>query len=202
MLKSELRKYFNGIFETKITAIYAKYHAIYAESLEEVVKRTMENQDVKDLVTSTDLMVDAQQKLTGQFDFLESWHLTQVISNASNFESKLKHKLKDSLRYVVMNYDEITTNNLDGFYGLFTKRQLEKFISEGKVIRNEYNQVIALRREIESVISAAHNAKRAYKDLIALGVNMSGFEEADKNLPAIVKLSVDPSIINETVEGK
>lgn len=53
-----------------------------------------------------------------------------------------------------------------------------------------------LKNELNNAISNETTGKRAYNALIALGVDMSDLPDANPNLPAIVKLSVDVCVMN------
>ncbi|GGB43406.1 hypothetical protein GCM10011409_21280 [Lentibacillus populi] len=80
-------------------------------------------------------------------------------------------------------------------FGLFDKVEQAK-----KDLRPQYKkieEIKTLKQEIESTIKNAASGKQAYKSLIALGVDMEGYEEEVKmKLPSVQKLSVDPCLIN------
>ncbi|MEJ9220679.1 hypothetical protein P4H46_21155 [Paenibacillus glucanolyticus] len=52
-----------------------------------------------------------------------------------------------------------------------------------------------LKRELDNVIATEPNGQRGYKSLVALGVDMKGFEASAPMLPAVVKLSVNPCLL-------
>lgn len=52
-----------------------------------------------------------------------------------------------------------------------------------------------LESELKQVIANEANGAKAYKALVALGVDLSEIEAPSANLPAIMKLSVDPALL-------
>jgi len=73
---------------------------------------------------------------------------------------------------------------------------ISKFDKEVVEIDDKLADLKKLHQEINNVIKNARTAKLAYRDLIALGVNMKDFQPEEAMLPAIVKLSVDPCLIS------
>ncbi|AXF39483.1 hypothetical protein KMC73_gp66 [Paenibacillus phage Wanderer] len=60
----------------------------------------------------------------------------------------------------------------------------------------DYKDLIKLKKEIAAVIDTSHNGDKAYKRLLELGVDLSEFKAASSNLPAVIKLSVNPCVLN------
>lgn len=61
---------------------------------------------------------------------------------------------------------------------------------------SEYRDLVKLTSEILTILDSSHNGDKAYKRLEELGVDLSGFAVSSQNLPAVIKLSVDPCLIN------
>jgi hypothetical protein len=58
------------------------------------------------------------------------------------------------------------------------------------------NDLNTLEQEALNIINAATSGNQAYKHLIAVGLDMSDFKETNPQLPAVVKLSVEPCLLN------
>lgn len=59
-----------------------------------------------------------------------------------------------------------------------------------------YKDLAKLTSEILTVIDSCRSGDKAYKQLTGLGVDLTGFNTGISNLPAIVKLSVDPGLLS------
>lgn len=96
------------------------------------------------------------------------------------------------------NLDNVSTNAvlLDSKYPkLFTV--VNGVRKEYEAINDKLRDVEILELELKGIIKGSRSGKDAYKNLVALNVNMSGFEDAQTTLPAVQKLSVDVCVINE-----
>jgi DNA repair exonuclease SbcCD ATPase subunit len=72
---------------------------------------------------------------------------------------------------------------------------LESIFTETHDLHKKLDQLKQAQREILQAIGNASTAKNAHRDVIALGIDLRDYEEVAK-LPAVVKLSVDPCLIN------
>ncbi|MNV53751.1 hypothetical protein D3C71_1459090 [compost metagenome] len=62
-------------------------------------------------------------------------------------------------------------------------------------IRSKLADLDTLEFELNRVIDQESTGHKAYKVLAALNVDLSGIENPTPNLPAVIKLSVDPSLL-------
>lgn len=67
---------------------------------------------------------------------------------------------------------------------------------------SEKKKLNTLRKEIENVIVSSRKGKDAYKQLVALGVDFTGFDVQAVVLPDIIRFSVDVGLINVPVADK
>jgi hypothetical protein len=71
----------------------------------------------------------------------------------------------------------------------------QNLFNELKPFYQKIDDLKQLQRELTRVVELEANGSKAYKALVALGVDMSGLEVTSANLPAVVKLSVDPALL-------
>lgn len=100
-----------------------------------------------------------------------------ITDNMANIEHALKRE---------MTYDS---------YGMYdTVEQAHKDLAP---LYKKLEDLSTLHRELERAIKAGISGKDAYKNLVSLGVDMEEYKGADEHLPATVKVSVDPCLINK-----
>lgn len=134
-----------------------------------------------------DQAIETHKKMRTEFKY--SRILREVNSHILGLRKGI---VEDQTRYAVYNILERSTNGLmeglDDIAADVAKRHA-KLVAE-------YQNLSKLTDELTTIIDAAHNGDKAFKQLKELGVNLDGFEGTNPNLPAIVKLSVDPCLLN------
>ncbi|WP_110930657.1 hypothetical protein [Paenibacillus bouchesdurhonensis] len=129
------------------------------------------------------------------FKILDCWKYQSVLADINSkllsIERKAKEDIKQGIESFVQDPEHEAINLGHEEVNALTKRLQ-------KVCRPHYKKLAdlhKLRRELENVIASEANGQRGYKALVALGVDMSEFEAGTSNLPAVVKLSVDPCLL-------
>lgn len=95
----------------------------------------------------------------------------------------LKDNREDTRRLLALNYPNFL-NFLDSIR--------EEYVS----IKEQIDNLETIKNELFAIIKGSRSGKDAYKNLVALNVNMSGFEDSKATLPAVKKLSVNVCVIN------
>jgi len=125
--------------------------------------------------------------------FRDKWPITRVIRELDSEILCLRMDIvKNQTNAVVHNLIDFGTN---GYMKEIEETVASVAESQSKTI-SEYKDLVKLTDELTSIIDSSRNGDKAYKRLEELGVDLSGFEEAGKNLPAVVKLSVNPCVLN------
>jgi hypothetical protein len=156
--------------------------------------------DVKKVENHASKFIDEVNNIMEKHEFvLKSWEYRRTIQEMnSNFMSlgiKIKEKMKEEITRTI----EKTTDAYD--FGNESINEAVKALQEQ--MRPHYKAISNLKTlsiELERAIKNESSASRAYKSLIALGVDMKDYEEAESYLPAIIKLSVDVCMINGNCE--
>lgn len=126
-----------------------------------------------------------------------NWYTTNTLSHCNSairFQDNAVDRLCDIARF---NLDGSHSNSviLDSKYPrLFTVLNEHRKMYES--LKKKIENVDKLEKELNGVIKGSRSGKDAYKSLVALNVNMSGFEDSKATLPAVQKLSVDVCLIN------
>lgn len=142
------------------------------------------------------------ENILDAFGMASDYNETEIIRDINNLVIGWSKRHRNLIRNRVTNAVLYPHHNDTYKKMLELKRYGQTFIDLPEVLIQEYagrRQMIAdfdkLATELDFVISNAPSAKQAYKTLIDLGVDMTGFD-GEENLPAVVKLSVDPCLIN------
>lgn len=133
---------------------------------------------------------------------LESWKYTQVIQDLNRYAVNLGQRVRDEIKLKALEHIEYPQKNAVNFGISEVDTVVSELQTDCKPLYQKINSLTRLQKELEQVIKNEHNGGRAYKALIALGVDMEGFSETPDMLPAIVKLSVDVCVLNGDCEKK
>lgn len=144
---------------------------------------------------------DSMDKLKFAHDELlnGNWSTNNAISNCNSaiyFERNVVDKLQSVGIFSLENDREETRQLLFRNYPIFLN-YLDSVRKHYETTEKKLEDVNTLQTELFGVIKGSRSGKDAYKNLVALNVNMSGFEDAQATLPAVQKLSVDVCVINE-----
>lgn len=132
---------------------------------------------------------------------IDNWAFKRIIQDMNSKYVSLGLKIKQSIKGEVRDRVKHTEDAYD-LGNVELNQAVAELQNEMKPIYKNINDLDTLLRELERAIKNESSASRAYKALLAFGVDMNGYEEADSYLPAIVKLSVDVCILNGNCEEK
>lgn len=133
------------------------------------------------------------------FDHWQSNNNINSCNNAMTFKKNVIDRLRDiALWYVKENSKngDILRNEYYDFYQ-FLESIKSEYVKEVRKIAD----LDKLEIELKGVVKGSKSGKDAYKNLVSLNVNMSGFEESNSTLPAVQKLSVDVCLVNGDCAG-
>lgn len=141
-------------------------------------------------------------KLEHKTILFDHWQSNNNINSCNNAMA-FKKNVIDRLRDIALWYVKENSKNGD-----MLRKEYYDFYQFLESIKPEYVKEVKkladldkLEIELKGVVKGSKSAKDAYKNLVALNVNMSGFEEANTTLPAVQKLSVDVCLVNGDCEG-
>jgi molybdopterin converting factor small subunit len=165
------------------------------EKVDPILNESIDTIEVEKLASK---LVDKLQKKYDEYG-LTAWSYTQVIAKLNYDVVGLGETIKNNTKRTIMNY--VNDPHRDN-----VTLRFEELVEPTKELQKECASLVkkledltTLKREIERVIQSEPNGKRAYKALIALGVDMKDFDEEKKqNLPSVIKLSADVCLLNKT----
>jgi molybdopterin converting factor small subunit len=165
------------------------------EKIDPILNELIETTEVEKLASK---LVDKLQKKYDEYG-LTTWSYTQVIAKLNYDVVGLGETIKNNTKRTIMNY--VNDPHRDN-----VTLRFEELVEPTKELQKECASLVkkledltTLKREIERVIQSEPNGTRAYKALIALGVDMKDFDEEKKqNLPSVIKLSADVCLLNKT----
>jgi hypothetical protein len=193
--KQQVRDFVNKRhFEVK-EKLNKEIQAKIDEKIDPILNELIDTTEVEKLASK---LVDKLQKKYDAYG-LTQWSYKQVIADLNYKAVGLGASVKQNVKITITRY--VNDPHRDN-----VTLRLDKLVEPTKELQKECASLVqkledlaTLKREIERVIQNEPNGKRAYKALIALGVDMKEFDEEKKqNLPSVIKLSADVCLLNKT----
>jgi len=128
------------------------------------------------------------------YQIVGGWKRQQIIAQINSYVIAIGRQIRDDVFEDMRNC--VSSNRHATFHYEPLDNARDHLCSAALPIRKKLDDLKKLQTELRNVISKEHNGEKAYKALIALGVDMRDYEGSNANLPAITKLSVDPCLIN------
>ncbi|BCG57465.1 hypothetical protein [Paenibacillus sp. URB8-2] len=150
---------------------------------------------VKQIETDASNLADRLTELSELYPCAISWDVKNVIRSLNRTIFPLGTDMRNRILDDICDYVHHPTRsevNLNNEALENATRQLQKDVQP---LSKKLADLSTLENELNRVIGAEANGARAYKALVALGVDLSEVEDVSPNLPAIVKLSVDPAML-------
>lgn len=141
-----------------------------------------------------ELVAEYQEKLGGYSKL--TYDQRQISSHLNNAFCGIVRDHQVNLRKWVHKYiwdptESVSTGNVE------LDESVKNLAEMCKPTIEKIRSIDTMWTEIEGVIDSAHNGKAAYKALVALGIDLRDYSNST-NLPAVVKLSGDVCLINQT----
>lgn len=187
--------------------IEAKLKETIHEKIDPLIETMYKDKDIQDATKYGQQFVDAMNNLIHKY--LLSYEYSRSVSFVNGYgiglDKTFKNKIRDEItRYIMYpeHYNALTLNVAGGCQDLLDVAiQLTAFCSP---LREKRVQLQTLHAELTSAIRNEAKGRQSYKALVALGVDMSEFDDALKKtgfLPAVTKLSVDVNLFNNSEES-
>jgi hypothetical protein len=128
--------------------------------------------------------------------FLSNSSLNNLVTNlkyygvqlTSHMHQEIKYKFIRAVDDPVKHPWTFTVPELDAAY--------KQIIKDTRPIKKTIGDLTTLQSEVDQAIKRSGSGKVAYNLLVAMGVDMSGYVEPVRNLPAVVKFSVPVCLVN------
>ncbi|MEK4449913.1 hypothetical protein BSK49_01065 [Paenibacillus odorifer] len=175
--KAEVRKEISALINTAVDPILNDW--IQVDSLE------LDASNLADRLT----------EVIEKYPSAVSWGVKNIVRDLNGPIRSLGETMKDHIKGIIRNYVEFPTNGEVKFKQEPLRLVTLQLQKDAAPFYKKITDLSTLENELNRVIGAEANGAKAYKALVALGVDLSEIEDVSPNLPAIVKLSVDPSLL-------
>jgi hypothetical protein len=202
--KTELREFIDGRIKKNISQTEADMDKM----IEDLgTKYIYENSDVVGLLALEQEAKNLSEKVQYVVDNHKLESNDSVVGALSNLNYYIANIHSQVCRTISVRITKVVKN--DSYYNqsfgikeaeqskLYDEKLLEitrTALYRSKEFYSKIESLKKLKRELNEVISGEANGTRAYHKLVSLGVDMSGFEPEEKQLPAIQSLSVNADL--------
>lgn len=195
--KGELRKFIEHKIAEQMYETHNQIEKLVDAKLDPILEKYVQTGKVEQLASK---LVDELNTVIENYKHVVSeWHyhrVVQYVSSAQVIEKEVKEAIKNEVRTYIRKPHYKALDLQDKALNQAAK----ELRLQSQSLYKKLDDLSKLQDEIEQVIKNEANGKRAYKALVALGVNLEGLEEKSANLPAVVKLSVNPCVLNGDCE--
>ncbi|MBB6670255.1 hypothetical protein [Cohnella nanjingensis] len=149
--------------------------------------------DLGVLETKADAFHRELDRAVNQNKRLTDWNFTSLLRDVNRYAIGIREDIVQRQTNIAVGnlLDRCTDVLVDGLDTLSAS-----VADQHSMAIAEYQDLIKLTDELTTIINSSHSGDKAYKRLKELGVNLSDFDGGSKILPAVVKLSVNPCLIN------
>lgn len=189
--KDDLREFISGKSKQRKDAILEQARAAIRAEIGPVVSATFSA--LPYIEHQAQSLYDNLLALKTEHKRFDYWGFNEVMSDLNKkIVGLLNRTIRDEINKIV---GVLIIGHTDGWMPELNEvvEQLRLRLDKDA---KEYRALAKLGEEINTIIDSSRNGDQAYKKLQELGVDLSGFEAAPANLPAVVKLSVDPCVLN------
>jgi len=208
MTKQDVRDFISNKYQKRYSEIHEEANKRINEQIEPLIDKLYDHQLLYTLnITASrviDMMNEALQTYREELSS-DTFYFQRVISDVRTYGVKLGEKLRQCVRHKVKSYirdphkGALTLEDCKGSEELY--QTALKLAEELAPTFKKLTDLTQLHRELMNAIDNEPSGKHAYKAMLAAGVDMSEFEEEQKqkgNLPMVVNLSVDVCLLNKT----
>lgn len=191
--KDEIRAYINGRIAKQIKGVQEEIRKI-AEEVSPIIASVVTSEPLEKAYA---LIKEHGDAFTEKYDWLTSYYgLVRLKERTQSYSSSLlvytRTEIELLARRLISNFAEDSIS--------IPIPAIRDWITEARVrvapLRKRELELLTLQKELNHAINAARKGKDAYRDLVALGVDMRELESSSANLPAVQTLSVDVCLIN------
>lgn len=171
------------------------------EKREEAIKKLVEYQ-VNDLFADEGTVRDIDTALSHLQVLLSN--LLKTAAGSERWAYNRISSLHDLVEYISSyggikefafgEMNSYINSRYSGVRGLTLVKDLKQKVEE---YDRQIHELSRLKNQLKELIKHEKTAKRAYEKLQAVGVDLSDFEANEKQLPSVVTISADISLINQ-----
>lgn len=171
------------------------------EKREEAIKKLVEYQ-VNDLFADEGTVRDIDTALSHLQVLLSN--LLKTAAGSERWAYNRISSLHDLVEYISSyggikefafgEMNSYINSRYSGVRGLTLVKDLKQKVEE---YDRQINELSRLESQLKELVKHEKTAKRAYEKLQAVGVDLSDFETNEKQLPSVVTISADVSLINQ-----
>lgn len=125
---------------------------------------------------------------------VDSWNRKNLETDINRYGTTISKGVRERVIGIIRNTIEGCTREEIGYIPLDEAQ--DRAAIRAVPVHSQLVKLDKLKKELHNAIRNERSGERGYKALVALGVDMDGYEKQSRNLPAVVKLSVDPCLIN------
>lgn len=189
--KSDIRDFIMGKARERKSAIQETVRVEVEATIKPVIFETYKDAEVVE--RQAQAFHDSFLQIIERYNRFDIWRLKSILRDVNAQVIGLRSDMvRQEVNLVVHNLLDLGTNGVMEEVQPYVSGLKEKLAS--KIA--EYRDLVKLTNELITIIDSSHNGDKAYKRLTELGVDLSGFEVGGSNLPAVIKLSADPCLLN------
>ncbi|MGN7457874.1 hypothetical protein ACTHPH_23940 [Paenibacillus pasadenensis] len=125
--------------------------------------------------------------------YAKAWNFSQLVGDIGRHLTAMRRDIiQENAIWARTNLLDLGTNGLhDGLEEAYS-------IVESSIapVIKEYKALVKVSDEVLAIVEGSRSGDKAYRQLQELGVDLTGFEPVNPNLPAVIKLSADVCILN------
>lgn len=191
--KGELREFIEYKIAEQEYETHNQIEKLVDEKLDPILEEYAQTGRVEQLASKLEdevnNVVEKYEHVLSRWTYLYALrYLSALQSTEKDIKETVKNKVKKYIADPHHSAFDLQDNSLN--------QAAKELRLQTQPLYKKLEDLSKLRDEIEQVIKNEANGKKAYKALIALGVDLEGLKEKSSNLPAVQKLSVDPCILN------
>ncbi|MGE6227574.1 hypothetical protein [Paenibacillus chitinolyticus] len=195
LAKKDVREHFVKKFEQKEKEIQNKVYKAVSEACEPHINKWVGN--VSLIENKADALAEDLRQLTERHKpIIGGWKYQEIISGLNSRVINIGKTIKDSIVRDIFGYILNPHHQAYDSYIEESKAVAEKLVEDTKSLRKILSDTVKLKNEILTIIDSSNNGNKAFNTLKELGVDLSGINKTSSALPAVIKLSVDVSLIN------
>lgn len=193
MTKAGLREFIDAKVKAQREAVKEKIKALIDAKVAPIID--LMTVKYAGLELRADMLAQEIEGLKDVFWTANSWDIRRITQKLNTEIVDFRAKFRSETLREFYNCEYHNHGSHHDFKNDELNTARDELFTETNPLHEKLDQLRQARSEIMQAITNASTAQNAYKAVVALGIDMRDYEEVAK-LPAVVKLSVDPCLIN------